>query len=113
MPRGRFTHPGIAKAASMRGECAVGWFAHYIIGAIYGLMLVAVVPTLWLERPTLWPALGFGIVTVAMPFLIMQPAFGLGVAASKAPNPGQTRLRSLMTHAVFGAGLYVSAVILG
>ncbi|QBC45345.1 DUF2938 family protein [Iodobacter fluviatilis] len=34
---------------------------------------------------------------------------GAGVAASKTLNPKQVRLRSLMTHAVFGMGLYGSA----
>ena len=61
----------------------------------------------WLERPTLLPALVFGVVTVAMPWLVMQPSFGLGIAASKAPKPAQARLKSLMTHTVFGIGLYL------
>jgi hypothetical protein len=42
----------------------------------------------------------------------MHPSFGLGVASSKAPNPTQARLRSLMSHAVFGVGLYVSALVM-
>jgi hypothetical protein len=42
----------------------------------------------------------------------MQPAFGLGVAASKTPNPNKARLKSLMTHTVFGVGLYVWAYLL-
>jgi hypothetical protein len=58
------------------------------------------------------PALLFGIVTVVFPLFIMQPAFGLGIAASKAPNPVQARLRSLMNHVVFGIGLYLSAQVL-
>jgi len=57
------------------------------------------------------PALIFGIVTVGMPFFIMHPSFGLGLAASKAPNPTQARLRTLMNHVVFGVGLYVSALV--
>jgi hypothetical protein len=56
------------------------------------------------------PALIFGIVTVAIPFFIMHPSFGLGLASSRAPNPTQARLRSLMSHAVFGVGLYISAL---
>jgi hypothetical protein len=43
----------------------------------------------------------------------MQPAFGLGVAASKTPNPNKARLKSLVTHSVFGVGLYIWAVLLG
>jgi hypothetical protein len=46
---------------------------------------------------------------VAAPFLLMQPALGAGIAAAKTPNPTAARLRSLMTHAVFGLGLYFAA----
>lgn len=66
----------------------------------------------WLERPTLLPALAFGVVTTLVPLLVMQPAFGLGLAASKAPNPNRARLKSLMTHTVFGVGLYLCAILL-
>ena len=47
-----------------------------------------------------------------MPWLIMQPSFGLGLAASRAPKPGQARLKSLMTHTVFGIGLYLWGLLL-
>ena len=46
-----------------------------------------------------------------MPFLLMQPAFGLGVAAAKTPAPWQARLKSLSSHLVFGVGLYLSALV--
>ncbi|MBA3260744.1 MAG: DUF2938 family protein [Gemmatimonadales bacterium] len=36
--------------------------------------------------------------------------FGLGIAASRTPNPTQARLKSLVTHTVFGVGLYVCAL---
>ncbi|MDQ3427283.1 MAG: DUF2938 domain-containing protein, partial [Gemmatimonadota bacterium] len=52
----------------------------------------------------------YGIGTVVCPLFIMQPAFGLGIAASRTPNPTQARLKSLVTHTVFGAGLYVCAL---
>jgi len=42
----------------------------------------------------------------------LQPSFGLGVAASKTPHPNQARLKSLMTHTVFGLGLYLWALLL-
>jgi Protein of unknown function (DUF2938) len=47
---------------------------------------------------------------VLVPYLIMQPSFGLGIAASRTPNPTQARLRSLVAHTAFGIGLYVCAV---
>ena len=58
---------------------------------------------------TLLPALVVGVVTVVFPFFVMQPGMGFGIAASKAPDPMRARLRSLMTHTVFGIGLYLAA----
>jgi hypothetical protein len=34
----------------------------------------------------------------------------VGVASSRTPRPAQARLKSLMTHSVFGVGLYLSAL---
>jgi hypothetical protein len=113
MPAGTFAHPSIAGAPRKPAECALGWLAHYALGALYALVLVAFMSVRWLQAPTLSPALLFGLVSVGVPFLVMQPAFGLGIASSKAPDPMQARLRSLMNHAVFGIGLYLSARAIG
>lgn len=110
MPEGTFTHASIAAAPKKRSECVVGWIAHYVIGTVYALVLVAFVSGSWLARPTLLPAMLFGIGSVLVPYLIMQPSFGLGIAASRTPNPTQARLRSLAAHTAFGLGLYVCAV---
>jgi hypothetical protein len=64
----------------------------------------------WLARPTLLPALLYGLATVAFPFFVMQPALGLGMASSRAPHPTHARLKSLATHLVFGVGLYICAL---
>jgi hypothetical protein len=50
------------------------------------------------------------LLAVVFPFFIMQPSFGLGIAASRTPKPTQARLKSLATHTVFGVGLYVCAL---
>ena len=110
MPEGTFVHASIASAPQRRFECLVGWIAHYMVGAAYALALVAIVSSSWLARPTVLPALLFGVGTVLVPFLVMHPSFGLGIAASKAPSPSQARLRSLMAHASFGVGLYICAL---
>jgi DUF2938 family protein len=112
MPEGTLVHRSIAAARPKAYECPVGWSAHYLIGTVLGLAFVLIASAAWLERPTVLPALGFGVVTVAMPWVVMQPAFGLGIAASKAPKPAQARLKSLMTHTVFGLGLYGWAALL-
>src|SRR5262245_15643998 len=113
MSDGAFRHPKIAAAAQKPAECATGWIAHYAIGVVFALALVAIVTPQWLRSPTVLPALVFGVVTVGFPFFIMHPSFGLGIASSRTPNPMQARLRSLMNHAVFGVGLYLSALVTG
>ena len=112
MPQGIFKHNSIAAAQKKDSECIVGWAAHYVIGATFALLLVTILSPKWLQQPTLLPALFFGISTVVMPLFVMHPSFGLGFASSKTSNPTQARLRSILTHIVFGLGLYLSAIAL-
>ncbi len=111
MPEGTFTHSNIASSPQKSAECTVGWIAHYMIGTTFAIAFIALVGNNWLQHPTLIPAIVFGVATVLAPFFIMQPSFGLGFAASKTPHPGQARLRSLMNHTAFGAGLYLFALL--
>lgn len=110
LPRGRFRHRPIAATAAVRGERVIGWAAHYGIGIAFAAAWIAL--SGGEPRPALVPALLFGLATVAAPFLLMQPGMGAGIAASRAPRPGVARAQSLMTHAVFGLGLYVAALLL-
>ena len=111
MPKGIFKHSNIASSPSKSAECVVGWVAHYMIGITFAIVFVTFAGDNWLQHPTLIPAIVFGVVTVLMPFFIMQPAFGLGFASSKTPNPMQARLRSSMNHAAFGVGLYLFGLV--
>lgn len=110
-PRGQWVQSSIANAPAVVGEHAIGWIVHYGIGILYAGLLVLVAGLDWLSMPTLVPALGVGVVTVAAPFFLMQPAMGFGVASSRVANPGAARLRSLAAHIVFGLGLYLTALL--
>ena len=107
MRHGQFRHTAIAASAAMPGEKAVGWLAHYLTGLAFAGILLGIAGQSWIEQPTLGPALLVGIGTVAAPFLLMQPGMGAGMAASRTPAPNAARLQSLLTHAVFGLGLYL------
>lgn len=87
-------------------ERAFGWVAHYLIGIAFAMVLLVNRGSAWLEQPTLAPAIIVGIGTVAAPFLLMQPGMGAGIAASRTRNPWSARLQSLITHSIFGLGLY-------
>jgi hypothetical protein len=109
MPSGTFRHASIAAATPKTLECPVGWAAHYTIGIVLAVVFVLGSGE-WLARPTLLPALLYGIVTVVFPFFVLQPSLGLGVASSRTPNPAKARLKSLATHTVFGVGLFLGAL---
>ena len=113
MPSGRFAHSSIAKAPAKRFECPIGYLGHYSIGVVFALAFLSLAPAGWLERPSALPAILFGIGTVVFPLFVMQPALGLGIASSKTPKPWQARLKSLVTHTVYGLGLYLGAVVSG
>ena len=108
---GRLSHPGIAAAATIRGEAVIGWSAHYAIGIAFAALLLGLWGLEWARDPTPGPALLVGVGTVAAPFLILQPGMGAGIAARRTPQPNLARLRSLGAHLSFGVGLYVAALI--
>ena len=111
MPAGTFRHANISAAAAKPHECLAGYAAHYSIGVTLAAGFLLLAPDGWLARPTLLPAVAFGVVTVVFPFFVMQPALGLGVASARVQNPNAARLKSLVTHLVFGAGLYLFAIL--
>ena len=111
LARGRFRHERIAASPAVRGELAIGWIAHYLIGIAFAALLLAICGIDWARRPTLAPALIVGIGTVLAPFLVMQPGMGAGFFASRSPRPNAARLQSVVTHAIFGFGLYAAGSI--
>lgn len=112
MRRGRFRHDRISASPPVRCERVIGWTAHYLIGMAFAAVLLALWGLDWARHPTLGPALIVGIGSVAAPFLLMQPGMGAGIAASRTPRPAAARAQSLVTHAIFGLGLYVAAWLL-
>lgn len=111
MPSGRFRHESIMTAEPVPGERALGWAAHYMIGSGFAVAL-AFAYSGWPDDPRLLPAGSMGLATVAAPWLVMQPAFGLGVAASKTPSPTAARIGSLRAHSAYGIGLWLSGMAL-
>ena len=107
--RGKIQHQSIAQSPEIRHEYLLGWIAHYSVGVIFSFSFILVVGQNWLAQPQFPSALSFGVITVLIPFLIMQPAMGLGIAASKTPQPFINRIKSLINHSIFGCGLFLTA----
>ncbi len=101
----------INAAASVPRERALGWAVHYAIGVVFAAMFVSATGSGWLHRPTLVPAVLFGVATVAAPLFILQPALGAGIASSRTRTPLRNALKSVVNHAVFGGGLFVAGAL--
>lgn len=112
LPKGKFFHKNIVTTPPIKNEVLIGWTAHYLIGISFACLLVLLYGKSWLDKPTFYPAFFIGIVTIIAPFLVMQPAFGFGIASSKLPHSNLLRLKSLLTHSVYGIGLYLTALLL-
>jgi hypothetical protein len=109
LPKRRWLHESIAKTVPIRGELLIGWCAHYSIGITFAALLLATFGLPWAHSPTLPPALLIGMVTVVAPLFILQPALGAGIASSKTSAPAFNTFKSLITHTVFGVGLFLAA----
>ena len=106
MPLGRFNHDAIAAARPIAGERLIGWIGHYVTGAVYGVLYLGIVLVGLGQAPSLPSALVFGLATLAAPWLIMQPAMGVGYFAARAPRPNVARLVSTSMHVVYALALY-------
>jgi len=111
LARGTFFHKDIAEAQAVPNETALGWFAHYATGIIYAGTLIFFAGPAWVSNPTFLPAWILGLVTVAAGWFILQPGMGAGWAASLRPNPMLIRALNIISHPVFAAGLFGTALI--
>jgi hypothetical protein len=111
MTHRQFRHASIAKAPAIPRERALGWLIHYATGIGYAAVLLAIAGVEWARSPSLWQPLAFSLAALVIPYGIMQPAFGLGIASSRHPHPWMARLRSLLAHLAFGVGLYLAGYL--
>lgn len=109
IPKGQLFHKSIMGVPPVKNELIIGWASHYLIGISFAFLMLFIYGKSWFEKPMLFPALVIGIATIAAPFFLMQPAFGLGIAGSNVAEPNLLRLKSFMAHLIYGIGLFISA----
>jgi hypothetical protein len=108
MRDGQFKHASIGSSPTIAHESILGWVFHYVVGCIYAALYLMYVSVAQAGQPTLVSAVLFGLVTILSPWLLMQPALGLGVCASRAPRANLVRMQNLIIHTIFGVVLYYS-----
>ncbi len=111
MPHGRFLHDPITETPAVNGEIGIGWLFHYFIGIVFAGAYLIIVYGPMASEPNIANGLVFGLVTLVFPWLVLQPALGFGVCAVKLPNRSTVRTQNFASHLVFGAALYIGAIV--
>jgi hypothetical protein len=86
MSKGEFVQTNVEQAEPVPGEHALGWAFHYVIG----ILILA-------------------LALLVLPYFVMMPGMGMGIAGSRTPKPNVTRLKSVIGHSMFGIGMYLTA----
>lgn len=105
LPRGVFVHRPIAATPAVRGEAAIGWTFHYLVGVAYAALFLFALRAVPVATSSLLPALIFAAATLVAPWFVLQPGLGLGIFARRAPRPAAVRFTTVTTHGTFGFGL--------
>lgn len=104
---GKFIHDNIVKTPPKKLEYFWGWSIHYFTGFIFAYLYLMISQTYSLHGSFIY-ILIFALCTTLIPFILMQPALGFGFFARKTPQPLVSIKNSLIAHATFGVGLYLS-----
>lgn len=110
--RGQLVLPNPQTAPPVAMEHALGWGFHYGVGLALAALLWLLLPAETLQDPEVLTIVTFGLCTVVLPMLTLQPGLGMGLAARKMPQPWLARRRSLVTHVTFGLGLWLAAELM-
>ena len=100
-------HTDIARAAPVNYELLIALLGHYAIGTVLATLFVWGTGAVGWTR-SLGVALTFGVGTCVLPWLLMFPAMGYGVFGLHGPDGTRLFVSSLVSHALFGLGLWTA-----
>ena len=105
--QGYFIRKNLVNDEEIRNELQWGYLIHYSIGIIYGLFYVFL--NTWLfDYPSILLAYSIGFTSVLGAWCYLMPlAYDLGFFASKSEDRLKVMIQNLITHFVFGTGLFI------
>ena len=87
-------------------ELIIGYFIHYMIGSIFGLIYI-IFNIILFKEPSFFLALTIGFLTVLGGWCVMMPyAYNKGFFGSRVENQKELLVQNLIAHFIFGIGLY-------
>jgi hypothetical protein len=112
MTDGIFSHQSIKTAEPRAGELLLGWIGHYGIGVAFAGLMLAFTGLKWIQAPSFLPAFIVGLATCSIPFFIMYPGMGYGIAGLSTQAPTMLQSKVLLSHFIFSVGLYLAGWLL-
>ena len=108
----KFIRKTLIDDEELDNELFWGYFFHYLIGIIYGIIFV-ILNFLLFEYPSILLAYIFGFTTVLGAWCFLMPfAYNLGFFASKSEQRMKLLTENLIVHFVFGTGLFIGLYII-
>ena len=107
----KFIRKTLIDDEELDNELLWGYFFHYLIGIIYGIVFV-IFNFLLFDYPSILMAYIFGFSTVLGSLCFLMPfAYNLGFFASKSELRADILVQNLIAHFVFGTGLFIGLYI--
>jgi len=107
----KFIRKNLIDDEELENELLWGYFFHYLIGIIYGIVFV-ILNFLLFNYPSIFLAYIFGFSTVLGAWCFLMPfAYNLGFFASKSEQRINLLTQNLIAHFVFGTGLFIGLYI--
>ena len=107
----KFIRKTLIDDEELDNELLWGYFFHYLIGIIYGIVFV-ILNFLLFDYPSILLAYIFGFSTVLGGWCFLMPfAYNLGFFASKSELRAYILVQNLIAHFVFGTGLFIGLYI--
>ena len=108
---GKFIRETLIDDEELYNELFWGYFFHYLIGILYGIVFV-ILNFLLFDYPSILLAYIFGFSTVLGAWCFLMPfAYNLGFFASKSEQKANLLAQNLIAHFVFGTGLFIGLYI--
>ena len=108
---GKFIRETLIDDEELYNELFWGYFFHYLIGILYGIVFVILNFSLF-DYPSILLAYIFGFSTVLGAWCFLMPfAYNLGFFASKSEQRANLLVQNLIAHFVFGTGLFIGLYI--
>jgi len=85
----------------MGAAAAIGWIAHFVIGAVYGLIFAGVFGTVDMGGAVL-RGIGLGIVGWLVMMIVLMPMVGGGLFGLSMPSGMMVPVATLILHVIFG-----------